>query len=397
MNEAHKRYPRSSSFYAYSNCDAAFGLSQQSGEEPPTPHSDRGTAVHSVISGKLLPSEATSAEVDLALELEDQQRNLEKAWQGGAPVDEAFVEQRLWLRKGLVPYYSGQPDRIVRAGRRLFLPDFKTGWHPLDAFAATNCQLRSYVPLAVHHMVSSIDEVTVAIVKPGKKSPPAVFGPKEIREANEWAIDVAQTAVSKIANTPTKGPWCKYCSGKLVCPLWRDDVFNLAGKAELATKDIPDHILAEMAPKLDLAKKVIERLEARLYARALLEPAHFPDWHFEKGDKKRQIKDVQKAYEVLVVETGTLSMAQFMECTGIKISELETKVRHTKQMSTKETDGFFAKHLSHLIEHKPNKDKLVYEPQPKELGNEIHNDTQKEAQPEQPVSALGSDSGNPFA
>jgi hypothetical protein len=263
MSSPEKHHPRSSFFYSMDNCDAAFELSQASGEEPSTPYAEKGTRVHAVLAAKMPAKLLDDAEANLAADLGTQQVRLETAWLNGEVAQEVLIEQRLWLRKGLKPLYSGQPDRVTKSGVRALIPDFKTGWHPLDHIVATNCQLRSYVPLVVEEF-SDLEEVTVAIHKPGKRTPPAVFDKEGIVDAREWALDVVARATAKGPKKPTRGPWCTYCSGKVLCPLWRDEIAVRAQQYELAVRDIPDVVLRELAPNLGIAATVIEKLQKRL-------------------------------------------------------------------------------------------------------------------------------------
>ena len=76
----HRSYPRASAFYALSNCPASFALSQASGEEPPTPHSDHGTEVHQVISGALQRDKVDEGIRDEADALKQQADELIADW-----------------------------------------------------------------------------------------------------------------------------------------------------------------------------------------------------------------------------------------------------------------------------------------------------------------------------
>src|SRR5712664_1821257 len=107
MSSPEKRYPRGSSFYAYSNCDAAFELSQASGEEPPTPYAEKGTRVHSVLAKKMPKEQLDDAEADLAADLDSQRGRLVTGWLNGHEIEFELIEERLWMRKGLKPLYSG--------------------------------------------------------------------------------------------------------------------------------------------------------------------------------------------------------------------------------------------------------------------------------------------------
>jgi Protein of unknown function (DUF2800) len=374
MSSPEKRYPRSSFFYSMDNCDVAFELSQASGEEPPTIYSDKGTSIHAVLAGRVLPKELDDAEADLAGDLSDQRRRLVEGWLNGKKVEFEMIEERLWMRKGLRPVYSGQPDRVIMSGPRLLIPDYKTGWHPLDHIVATNSQLRSYVPLAVDEIelrggeLAQVEEVTVAILKPGKKSPPAVFNAQAIKDARDWALDVVARATAKGPKKPNRGPWCTYCSGKVLCPLWRDDILTIAGQVDVAVKDIPDLVLRQLAPKLSIAATVIEKLKARLEARVKEAPEHFPDWRFEPGQKKRHIAHVLPVAKALI-DAKYLTSAQFLECCSVGITKLEEGVRKANDFTVSQTAEVLKSTIGGYIDLKPDKDKLVYDPKPKVLAN----------------------------
>jgi hypothetical protein len=363
MTEAHKRYPRSSFFYPMDNCEAAYELSVASGEEPPTVFAEKGTAVHKVLARKADPSTLEPADADLAQDLDQKRARMEGKWLDGAKPDEILIEERMWMRAGLTPIYSGQPDRIVRVGRKVFIPDFKTGWHPLDHFTATNCQLRSYVPLA-DECFDGIDEALVTIIKPGKQSPPALFGLEEIKDARAWAVEVANRATRPGPKTPNKGPWCTYCSGKVLCPLWRAEVLSFSERADLVVTEIPDAALAELAPRLELAATVIEKLRARLWGRVQLAPENFPDWRLEPGDKRRSIENLLELYDRVVTKDAAMSFEQFLQACRISIGDLEDTIRNNRKYTWAETYDYFAKKLGELITVKPNRSKLVYDPKP---------------------------------
>jgi hypothetical protein len=374
MSNPEKRYPRSSFFYSMDNCDAAFELSQASGEEPSTPFAEKGTRVHAVLARKRSAKELDDAEADLAADLDTQRARLVDGWLDGKKIEFEMIEERLWMRRGLKPVYSGQPDRVILSGQRLLIPDFKTGWHPLDHIVATNAQLRSYVPLAVEEIqarggdLCEIEEVTVAIIKPGKKSPPAVFDAVTIGDAKSWALDVVDRATAKGPKKPNRGPWCTYCSGKVLCPLWRDDILTAAGQVDVAVRDIPDLVLRELAPKLDIAATVIEKLQSRLYSRVKEAPQNFPDWRFEPGAKKRSIESAVGAAKAIITE-NYLTSEQFLECCSVGITKLETSIRKVNDYTVAQTEEVLKKTIGGFITIKPNKDTLVYDPRPKELTN----------------------------
>ena len=360
----HKRYPRGSAFYALSNCEISFQLSQASGEEPPTIFSDHGNEVHGVLTGKVPAADIEQGLREEADHLEGlRQLRLSDWLEDNKPFTE-YTEKRLWMRKGTVPLFSGQPDKFVVQGRRVFLSDYKTGWHPLDHYVATNCQIRAYVALIDVELEGKVDEVTAAIHKPGKQSPPAIFDRQAIDDSIAWARYVATAAVSSEPKTPTRGPWCKYCSGKVLCPLWREEINTLAELSTAIVSDIPDSALRELAPHLELAKMVAEKLLARLYNRVSARPDFFADWHFHPQSPRRKIDDTIGAYNALVVREKALSPGEFLVACRLSITELEKRVRHASGSSVNETKLFLDQTLKDIMEYASPKPALVYDPKP---------------------------------
>src|SRR5258708_1351642 len=110
MSSPERRYPRSSFFYPMDNCDAAFELSQASGEEPPPVFSQKGSIIHSVLGRKPPKEKLEDAEAGLGADLDVQRSKFLTAWLNGHEIEFELIEERLWMRKGLKPLYSGQPD-----------------------------------------------------------------------------------------------------------------------------------------------------------------------------------------------------------------------------------------------------------------------------------------------
>jgi hypothetical protein len=385
----YQRYPRSSSFYAYSNCDISFELMRAAGEEPPTIFSDRGSEVHALIAGKLECALGGDAEVELATELDLQDKELARRLYFASELDEEHIEERLWLRNGLLPVYSGQPDRwrLYQNRTKVYLPDFKTGWHPFDHYVATNCQIRSYVPLVDEACGRKLEAVTAAIHKPGKKTPPAVFGRAEIEEAKAWSLEVVKKITGPGPKSPTRGPWCTYCSGKVLCPAWRNEIETLAPLAEAVLGDIPDLVLRDLAPRLDLAATVIEKLKARLKARVKDRPDLFPGWGFADGDPKRSIEPERngKVFDVLVTGQAALTFNDFLACGRLAVTSLEDAIRKNKRISASAARELMNAKLSGIMEKKLPEPHLVYNP----VTPETHEPTPAalEAGPRRPLPA----------
>jgi hypothetical protein len=149
--------------------------------------------------------------------------------------------------------------------------------------------------------------------------------------------------------------------------LWRAEVLSFSERADLVVTEIPDAALAELAPRLELAATVIEKLRARLWGRVQLAPENFPDWRLEPGDKRRSIENLLELYDRVVTRDAAMSFEQFLQACRISIGDLEGTIRNNRKYTWAETYDYFAKKLGELITVKPNRSKLVYDPKPKQL------------------------------
>jgi hypothetical protein len=77
---------------------------------------------------------------------------------------ESIKEGRLWLRKGIKPLLSGQPDEILLAGKRAAVLDYKFGASRVSD-PGENFQLAVYSLLAARSD-DAIGEVTCQILSP---------------------------------------------------------------------------------------------------------------------------------------------------------------------------------------------------------------------------------------
>lgn len=366
MKPQYQKYPRSSSFYIFSNCDASFELQQAAlaaGEEPATVFSDRGTEVHSVLAGRIEPALVDDATIELAAELDTKDKAQAAKLYAKEDVNEEMSEMRLWMRNGLLPLYSGQPDRwTLFEQENVYLRDFKTGWHPLDHFVATNAQLHSYVALLDEHYAHRVKMVIAQIIKPGRKTPPAVFDPEAIHKSRMWALAVIERVTRKGPKTPTRGPWCTYCAGKSICPAWIKEIQTMAPLIDAQVSDIPDLVLRDLAPKLGLAATVIEKLLARLKSRVKERPDLFPDWRFETAAPKRSIAISAGAYDQLVERTRLLSRHEFLDCAHMAITKLESHISRSKKVSRATAAELMAQALGDFMQKVVPEPHLVYDP-----------------------------------
>src|SRR5215475_64886 len=320
-------FRRASAFYAYSNCAVSFRLAQAAGPEPDTADSTFGTATHALLAKKK-KAEATPEATEMARDLEAQYQKSFASWTQSisAPPGPLYSERRLYLKQDHFTLASGQPDRFRRAGANAYLADFKSSWHPIDAFPATNAQLGVYAALIFDFFHQRLESLHAAILKPGNRLPPTIFAEGELVEVRHWTIDIAQRALAPPPGAqPRKGPWCRYCSGKILCPLWQNELKNLASFTLEDLDTLSDQALANLGPRLELVSQIITRLSQRLYESVSLRPSNFPGWSITPGAFRRKITSTTQAYQLLV-RSNTIDHDSFLSASKVSITALRRLV-----------------------------------------------------------------------
>jgi hypothetical protein len=356
------KIPRASFFYPMDNCDAAFELSQASGEEPPTVYAEKGTRGHSTMAGRL-GLDALSLPEQKDVETISRRYNDQLAdWLAGDKVTEILSEEEFAYRLRLKPVYNGHPDKVVFAGQeRAFIPDFKFSWQPLNGLTATNRQLMAYVPLVKRHFPALQRIRTSIIPLSNKVNPPADYFEEDMKRAEIWALSVVDRATSTAKKYPNAGPWCQYCSGKVLCPIWQDQIPVIAAAPELAAETVSDEVLRAIAPKLKVAAKVIDRLFYRLEQRVREAPDLFPDWKFEPGSNRRHLDDPARAWKAV---RDRLSPDEFVAACSLSVVSLEEAFYKRFSGTRKESDAALAELIKGLVRTKRTKASLTYDPKP---------------------------------
>ena len=96
--------------------------------------------------------------------------------------------------------------------------------------------------------------------------------------------------------------------------------------------------LLNLAPRLDLANKIIERLSERLYDRVAKSPASFPGWSIIQGSWRRKISSPAQAY-IHLVKNGPLDHDAFLAATRVSISALKSALSTALSLSPQAADN----------------------------------------------------------
>jgi hypothetical protein len=254
--------------------------------ESTNPDAERGTRIHAWLAGETIDLDSEE-EID-AFACRDQ----------AAPLIEGartiIREERIYLRDGLRPIFSGQADVIALfdADTRAVVLDYKTGRGSVSD-ADTNAQLAALAVL-VRCEFPTVETASVAIIQPVLRAKPIVATYDTAgMDAAERTLRAALAEASKENARLNPGEsQCKYCKGKTVCPALsgqtigesRDVALHLdITETEAATKElratIEDHTanlpsdrLAYLAERLPLAKLLFDAVENEIFERLCKDP-----------------------------------------------------------------------------------------------------------------------------
>jgi hypothetical protein len=250
-------------------------------------------------------------------------------------------EQRLWLRRGLWPLLSGQPDEVLRQGTKCAVIDFKFGTDPVD-----NLQLSIYA-LLVSRDDDAIEEVTVQILSPHFDFEPFTYSRAELDRLYQAVLVVINSLSDP--GEPVPGAHCQFCPARLICPAARNEAENatLAKVIELPLGEPAAKLLTQIRRAQALFKE-IESFYKRLLER---EPGAVPGFTLAPGDVRRSIENPIKAFEHMV---ELFSVQEFLACCTVSVPELERVWGRKKGVAASQAKESFKKFLGNLLVEKRN-------------------------------------------
>jgi hypothetical protein len=254
-------------------------------------------------------------------------------------------EQRLWLRRGIRPLLSGQPDEVLRQSNRVAVLDHKySSYRVTDP--AENVQLSIYA-LLVSREDDEIGEVTVQILSPHFDFQPFTYTRAEL----DHLYQSAQIVINSLSDPgePAPGAHCQFCPARLICPAARNEAENatLAKVIELPLGEPA----AKLLTQIKRAQALFKEIEAH-YKRLLeREPGAIPGWGLVPGNVMRSIEDPIKAFEHLV---ELFSLQEFLACCSVSVPELERSWACKKGVPAIQTKESFKRFLGDLLAEKRN-------------------------------------------
>jgi Protein of unknown function (DUF2800) len=267
-----------------------------------------------------------------------------EGWSDGSPLD-STKEGRLWLRKGIRPLLSGQPDEILLQGKRAAVLDYKFGATRVSD-PGENSQLAVYSLLAARSD-DVIQEVTCQILSPTHDFEPFTYTREELGQLHQSVLVVINSLSDP--GDPKPGAHCQFCPGRLICPAARREAENatLAKVIELPLGEPAARLLEQ----IKRAKVLFGEIEA-FYRRVLeREPGSIPGWQLVPGDVRRSIADPVQALERLI---ETFSVSEFLGCCSVSVPELEKAWAKKKGIQSTKVRTEFSRCMDGLIIEKRN-------------------------------------------
>jgi hypothetical protein len=345
-------FPSASSYERLLSCRASYLLSQRAVALGQVAHqrsdaADLGTKKHL--------ANAQGPEILSEPEREDwetcrrKREEFIQGWSDGSPI-QSIQESRLWLRRGIRPLLSGQPDEILMQGSRCAVLDWKFGAYRV-ADPCDNVQLSIYV-LLVARSEETIGEVTCQILSPTHDFEPYTYSRAELDRLYQSVLVVINSLADP--GDPVPGSWCHFCPARLICHAAKDEAANatIAKVIELPLGEQAANLLEQ----IKRAQALFKEIES--YYKRVLEttPSAIPGWILEPGDMRRAIANPLAAVERMA---GSLSAQEFLRCCSVSVPELERAWAKKKGLPVTQAKEPFKRFLGPLLTEKRNAPSLA--------------------------------------
>jgi hypothetical protein len=294
------------------------------GQVPPTtPEAESGTKIHAVLAGH--PVELTDEETETARYLARASSEILHDFTNDRKC-EVVDERRLWIYRGLQPIRSSKPDRVVTVhepgGDEILIIDYKTGRTEIDPeIEDTFAQLDEYALTVFLNSAANVKRIK-AVLLPRWQG----LVCKEYTEYDLLGIyqDLMRAVDAGNADYPEAKPgwYCRYCPGRLVCPVARGEIDVVEPHGTIVA--LPKGPEAE--PFIDKVKRVkalCEQILKQYHIWITESPGCCGSWEIGEGAKTREIEDIEAAYGLLV--PAHITHEEFLECCGAYVGKLEKK------------------------------------------------------------------------
>jgi hypothetical protein len=231
------------------------------------------------------------------------------------PGAEYFLERRVVFPT--IPDTWGTVDLLVRVGRAIFAIDFKFGagvrvcaLTPDGDEDVINAQLLFYAAAARHSLpefFSGVDEIVLTILQPMSIEPDAEMVSLVTvthAELDEFVTVYRTACTEALSEAPrlARGPWCRFCPARPICPAHTGPLLDLAQFTMSApTPAAKEAYLQALAAGLNLVD-AIKDIRTALHdqaKRALEQGDCVPGYALSAGRAERRWRDASVAYDAL--------------------------------------------------------------------------------------------------
>jgi uncharacterized protein DUF2800 len=234
-----------------------------------------------------------------------------ETWSDRSPI-KSIKEERLWLRKGIRPLLSGQPDELLFQGKRAAVLDFKFGAGRVSD-PSVNFQLGIYGLLAARSD-DAIEEVTCQILSPVHDFEPYTYSRAKLDQLYQSVLVVINSLTDP--GDPVPGVHCQFCPALLICPSRRKETNQLAVPVEKLPSGADAARLLETVIRVEA---VCDEIKAHYKAQLEADPKCVPGWRLQSS-MRRWIPNPQQALEHLIEQ---FSISEFLENCAVSVSDLE--------------------------------------------------------------------------
>jgi len=296
----------------------------------PSPYADRGMALHAAIT--LLLAEDTHALVeslvgkvfgDYAITSDDVANALAPAYAYvetllDAPGAEYYLEQRIVFPT--IPDTWGTVDLLVRIGRTIHVIHFKFGvgvrvcaLTPDGDEDVINAQLLFYAAAARHSLrefFAGVENIVLTILQPVSielDAEPISSVTVTGDELDEFVVAYRAACEEALSDAPRleRGPWCRFCPARPICPAHTGPLLDLSRFVMPASPRAPADkaaYLQALAAGLDLVDAITD-LRTALHdqaKRALEEGDCVAGYTLSRGRAERRWRNEDAAIGALI-------------------------------------------------------------------------------------------------
>lgn len=349
MSDIRMMCPSASGLHRVAACPASWRMEQQC-PDTESLAAESGTRIHQYLCDQSIL--LTDEEMETARGCQIILKSVADRWCGEAASWEVYSkETRRFLRRLLAPVFSGQEDvTLVTDDDRYLIADYKTGRIEPDP-VESNMQLRGLAVLLAEELKQegrSYESISAVIIQPWVTWSPCVvtYSPEDIREARTQVRAAVGRAMDENAQCVPSVSGCRYCKARGTCRALADQteqlqVFDLPMTWSAKSPEQKRHLwrLAQMAK--DAAADIERLVKADLRQGGVI-----PGLELKKGNTRRNLPDVLKAWEQL---KGDLSAEQFIACCKVSITGLESRY-HLARCNREGNDKLKKKDSKELFE-----------------------------------------------